>query len=69
MFRMAFYTNRNNVKPMFTFIALVMVIFFGRFGAIMALQRIWTRQFADFYSIINSISSIEFLSYCRLVLL
>ena len=53
---MTFFADRNNIKPMFRGIALVVVIYLCLCGAIMTLQGINWRQFASlngvFYSIL-----------------
>lgn len=51
---MTFFTNRNNIKPMFWFIALVVMILFSLFTT-QALQGIGARQFANCNSIIYGI--------------
>ena len=53
----ALYTNRNNVKPMFWRIALVVMIVFCLFGAFRAFQSIGTRYFARDSSISNFVYS------------
>ncbi len=60
MFRMTFYTNRNNIEPMFFGVTFPVMIFFGWVGTIMALQSIRMGQFAYANSVINSISSVDF---------
>lgn len=52
---MTFLTNRNNIEPMFRFIAFVMVIKLCLRGAVMALKGIGSGQFAACNSIIHSV--------------
>lgn len=54
---MTFYTDRNNVQPMFFGIAIVVVIILCLCWTVVALQGIGPRQFAISDSVINSIVS------------
>lgn len=53
---MTFSANRNNIKPMFFFVAVPVMILLGVCGAVMALESISSRQFAIFNSVIYSFS-------------
>lgn len=51
-------TNRNYIKPIFRFVTLPMVIFLGRFWAIMTKQKSGRNQSASPNSVIGSILSL-----------
>jgi len=53
---MAFYTDRNNVEPMFWSVTLMMMIFFCLVITVMALQGVWSDQFSACYGIMHDIS-------------
>lgn len=59
MDNMAFYTNRYNIKPMFGFVAFVMMILLCLYGTIMANQEFGRNQFANHNGITHSTSSFD----------
>ncbi len=48
---MALFTKRNHVKPMFGFVAKIMVVTFGGLAAIVAAQSFGGRDFMAIYSV------------------
>jgi len=54
MYSMALVTSRQNIKPMFFIVAVMMVIMSGWFSTIKALEGIYTRQSPFLDSIIHS---------------
>ena len=66
---MAFYTNRNNIKPMVGRITFVVVILFCWIWAVMALQGIDFRQLTVFNSFNNSVMSFTLLRMMQMKLL
>lgn len=63
MFNMTLFTNRNNIKPMFGFIAVPMVILLGELWAVMTFEIVYWSNFAIFNSIAYSSSRWIFFTF------